>query len=101
MARRRKYLGAADDVHEYQTKEGLARTTTALRDVEAAARDRNCGQVWDELLIARANLSHAYAHIGSFPRGDDYMNQFFGLQNRLTSLRDTLGFQCTRKGTKR
>ena len=96
-------LGATDDVHDHQAKEGQQVAARALADVEDAARQGNCASVWDNLLIARANLSHAYAHLSSSSTGaaQEMFKKHLGLQTRLTSLRDTLGFQCTKRLGKR
>lgn len=104
MRRTRKPLGAADGTHDNQASLGLHAAKVALTDAEQGARDRDCGYVWDHLLIARAQLSHAYAHLSSSSSGpaqEMFERQFLGLQNRLTHLRDTLGFQCTKRLGKR
>ena len=103
MRRTRKSLGSTDDVHDNQASLGLQAAKVALSDAERGAQDRDCGYVWDNLLIARANLSHAYAHLSSSSTGEaqEMFKKHLGLQNRLTSLRDTLGFQCTKRLGKR
>ncbi len=75
---KRKNFGDTADVHDHQMREGFKRAAQAMRNVERAARKNNCSNVINELLIARANLSHAYAHMSSYsaPHNEEFANAF-------------------------
>lgn len=95
-------LGAADDVHEAEAKRGVRDAYSALDRVDAAARKGACDKVWDHLIEARANVSHAYAHLESLSSSPQPLwHRFHEAQLRLLEARNTLGHQCTRSLGKR
>lgn len=95
--KRHRRLGSPPDVHEYQARYGIVNAAFALDDVNRAALKKDCQGVWDSLLIVRANLSHAYAHLSSYRATKAVENKFYSLQDRFERLRETIGFQCTRR----
>jgi hypothetical protein len=99
MKRRRK-IGLAGDqsYHENMADARLKSTAVQLDEVEAAAKRKDCGEVWDHLLAAIANWTSAGANIDAIIKPAKSMtNMFFTLNKRFHHLRDTLGFQCTRR----
>jgi len=102
MARRKHRgmkLGAAPDVHAYQARMALNLTADALGKVdrEVASKTPDCNKIWDNLLVARADLGHAMAHLDSYEASKDLMGYASGLRIRFERTRETIGFQCTRR----
>jgi hypothetical protein len=103
MARRSNF-GASDDTHLHQARMSLTRAVLAQRRALKAARGSatsgRCAKVWDQLVTAAANESHAQAHLSSLhpnTTGKREWNAYFRIQKRNSQMRDTLGFQCTRR----
>jgi len=91
-------LRGPKDTHEYQLRKGVRTAEQYLRKATAAARKGDCFGVWDALMVARANVSHAYAHLSSIERpahGDDVAYNRVSVD--LHQAVQTLGFQCTRR----
>ncbi len=104
MARRRTNFGASDDTHLHQARMSLTRAVLAQRQALKAARgpatSGRCSKVWDQLVTAAANESHAQAHLSSLhpnTAGKREWNAYFRISKRNNQMRDTLGFQCTRR----
>lgn len=93
----RRGLGASADTHEYQAFKGLRKAARALREVNSSARRGHCYDVWNNLMIAQANVSHAYANIESYPASKSMQHRHLQLQRETTRLVTTLGFQCALK----
>lgn len=97
-------LGASDDTHLHQARMSLTRAVQAQRRALQAARgpavSGRCAKVWEQLVTAAANESHAQAHLSSLhpnTTGKREWNSYFRISKANNQMRDTLGFQCTRR----
>jgi hypothetical protein len=98
-------LGLPPEPHARGAQSSFKSTKMRLDKVQRAAARNNCQGVWDNLMIARANLSDGFAHLSSIDHLDGVSearvkvlsDTHLRLANRLTRMQESFGFQCTRK----
>jgi len=99
MPRKRRHsLGSTALEHAALASNGLERAYQQLNAVDEAARRKDCAGIWDGLVAAQANLAYAHAHLESDSRAPQHLeDRHYRYLGRALRLRETLGFQCTRR----